>query len=310
MRVVITGGAGFLGSHLCGHFLNEGHKVVCVGTFNRGFNLIQDLLHDPNFTTKVFDVNNTLRFSEFSGADYILHFASFPSPKDHMLMPIKSLLTDSNGTQTMLEVAKATGALFLLASTSHILSTVEPTKETSIYSEGKRFAEALTATYNRQFGVNTRIVRMFNSYGPGMRLDDGRVVPTFIVKALKGETLELFGVGQLISLCYVDDMIDAILRVISSGSHKPISVGGVRVSIKTLAERIVKLSGSKSEIVFHSQYREDELEPNNSVINELGWRQTIQLDEGLIRTIEDFRRRMEDVYKVEGFESSSYASQR
>lgn len=265
MNVLITGANGFLGSHLSRRFEAHSYKVIQSDSFSE-------------------------RVDE--SIDFVLHFASYPSPKDHLQMPIETLMADSQGTLAMLEIAREKGATFLLASTAHIDQPGDPTAERSVYKEGKRFAEALTAAYQKKYHVITRIIRMFNSYGPGMRLDDGRVVPAFIMKALQDEPITLIGGGQLISLCYVDDMVEAILAVLFSNGLAPVEVGGSeQVTIRRLAEMVIELTESKSELVVIPEYVQSERLPNNSKIYELGWKPRVDLVTGLGRMIEDFKRR-------------------
>lgn len=265
-NVLITGANGFLGSHLSRTFLTRGYKVIQSDSFD-------EKVGEP--------------------ISFVLHFASHPSPKDHLQMPIETLMADSQGTLAMLEIARGKGAIFLLASTAHIDQPGDPTAERSVYKEGKRFAEALTAAYQRKYHVITRIVRMFNSYGPGMRLDDGRVVPTFIMKALQNDPITLIGGGQLISLCYVDDMVEAILKVLLSNSLAPVEIGSSeQVTIRRLAEMVIELTGSKSSLVVIPEYVQSERLPNNSKIYELGWKPKVDLVAGLERMIEDFKQRL------------------
>jgi len=208
-------------------------------------------------------------------------------------MPIETLMADSQGTLAMLEMAKEKEAVFLLASTAHIDQSGDPTAERSVYKEGKRFAEALTAAYQRKYQVITRIIRMFNSYGPGMKLDDGRAVPAFIMKALRDEPITLIGGGQLINLCYVDDMVEAILKVLFSNSPAPVEVGGdEQVTVHRLAELIIELTKSRSRLEIIPEYVQSERPPNNSKIYELGWKPQVSLMAGLERMIEDFKQRL------------------
>ena len=265
-NVLITGANGFLGSHLSQALLARSYKVIQSNSFDE-------------------KVEESVSF--------VLHFASHPSPKDHLRMPIETLMADSQGTLAMLEMAREKKAIFLLASTAHIDQSGDPTAERSVYKEGKRFAEALTSAYQRKYQVVTRIVRMFNSYGPGMRLDDGRVVPAFIMKALQDELITLIGGGQLISLCYVDDMVEAILKVLFSNSPAPVEVGSdEQVTVHRLAELIIELTKSKSRLEVIPEYVQSERPPNNSKIYELGWKPQVDLMVGLERMIEDFKQRL------------------
>jgi dTDP-glucose 4,6-dehydratase len=266
MRTLITGANGFLGSYLKRALTTMGHEVIQTNDFN----------------------------SPVEGPiDFVIHFASHPSPKDHLKMPIETLMADSEGTLALLEIARGWNATFLFASTAHIDQPGDPTSARSVYKEGKRFAEALISAYQRKYQLSTKIVRMFNSYGPGMRLDDGRAVPTFVVKALRNEPITLIGGGQLINLCYVDDVINAILTVLFSNSPAPVEIGGSeQVTIQQLAELIIELTGSKSRLEIIPEYVESERLPNNSKIYELGWRPQVSLRYGLKIMVENFKERM------------------
>jgi dTDP-glucose 4,6-dehydratase len=305
-KFLITGGAGFIGSHLCRHFLDykvdesglfaSGNNTICVGNLSRGNGNISDLMTKPGFYT--IPVLN--RFKQNAPWEnvvdeigYVLHFASYPSPKDHLAMPLETLIADSEGTIEMINLAHAKKATFMLASTGHIDQENDPTQERSVYCEGKRFGEAYTMAAHRKLGLETRIIRMFNSYGPGMRIDDGRVIPTFIVKALKDETLSINGGEQLISLTYIDDMVDGIDRILFSDVVEPVEIGSpYRISIGDLAQKIIKLSGSHSKLNLNPQTAKDERLPNLQRANELGWSPKVDIEEGLKRTINYFREKL------------------
>lgn len=302
-KFVVTGGAGFIGSHLCRNLLDHrvdpacqfaiSNQVVCIDKFSKGKERIFDMTDKFGFEIiPVFNgflnVNWNMIISERVGC--IFHFASYPSPKDHLKMPIETLHADSEGTMAMLQLAKDKDAIFVLASTGHIDQNSDPTDEKGIYSEGKRFAEAYTMAHHRKFGTEVRIVRMFNSYGPGMRVDDGRVVPTFIVKALRGEKLTILGGDQLISLTYIDDMVDGIKRVAYSDINGPVEIGTTdRISVKSLAKGIIELTQSDSQLVSIPSEIKDERIPNLEKADCLGWSPKTGIVEGLERTIEYFR---------------------
>jgi dTDP-glucose 4,6-dehydratase len=294
---LITGGGGFIGSHLCRRFLehtvdetglfSSSNEIICLDHLNNGHTRISDLLSKPGF--------RVLRPGSFipDEINFVLHFASYPSPRDHLRMPLETLAADSHWTMEMVKFAELKKATFMLASTGHIDQIHDPTNERAIYAEGKRFAEAYTMAFYRQYQTDIRIIRMFNSYGPGMRIDDGRVVPTFIVKALKGEKLTILGGEQLISLTYIDDMLDAIEAVLYSSIREPIEIGSrERISIGSLAQMIIELSESKSEIEFKPQTVFDEREPDLTLAGRIGWEPKIDIAEGLDRTIRDFRNRL------------------
>jgi dTDP-glucose 4,6-dehydratase len=293
-KFLVTGGGGFLGAHLCRRFLarepDEGglfasnNEVTCIDNLNNGKGRILDLMKIPGF--------RVIRPGEFVSEEinYVLHFASYPSPKDHLRMPLETLAADSQWTMEMVKLAHLKNSVFMLASTGHIDQEHDPTNERGIYAEGKRFAEAYTMAFHRQYGTEVRIIRMFNSYGPGMRIDDGRVVPTFIVKALKGELLNIKGGSQMISLTYIDDMLDAIERVLYSDLCLPVEIGSpLRISISDLGRLIINLAKSNSKITTTSQQITDERTPDLELATGLGWSPKISLEEGLQKTIEDLR---------------------
>ena len=306
MRVLVTGGAGFLGSHLCERLLAEGHEVIAMDNLVTG-NLrnITSLEGSPRFR---FVFHNVTQFIAVEGAlDAVLHFASPASPIDYLLLPIQTLKVGSLGTHNALGLAMAKKARFLLASTSEVYGDplVHPQPETywgnvnpvgprGVYDEAKRFAEAMTMAYRRANGVDTRIVRIFNTYGERMRPRDGRVVPALICQALAGEPMTVFGDGsQTRSFCYVTDLIEGIYRLLLSGEHDPVNIGNPReLSVLDFARTIQKLTETRSAIVFKPLPVDDPRvrQPDISRARTLlGWEPRVRLEEGLSRTIDYFR---------------------
>lgn len=307
MRIVVTGAAGFLGSHLTDRLLGDGHEVVGIDNLVTGnTENLAHLAESPSFTLMRHDVS---RFIEVEGeVDAVFHFASPASPIDYLELPIQTLKVGSLGTHNSLGLAKAKGARFVLASTSEVYGDpqVHPQPETywghvnpigprGVYDEAKRFAEAMTMAYHRYHGLDTRIVRIFNTYGPRMRPSDGRVVSNFIVQALSGEPLTVYGDGsQTRSFCYVDDLIEGIVRLFASGGHDPVNVGNPHeFTVSELAEIVLRLTGSGSKVV-HEPLPEDDPKQRQPDITrarkELGWEPTVSLEEGLRRTIQYFQK--------------------
>ncbi len=306
MRMLVTGGAGFLGSHLCDRLLAEGHEVIAMDNFVTGNpRNIAHLESDRRFH---FIEHNVTKFISVEGdLDAVLHFASPASPIDYLELPIQTLKVGSLGTHNALGLALAKGARFLLASTSEVYGDplVHPQPETywgnvnpigprGVYDEAKRFAEAMTMAYHRTHGVATRIVRIFNTYGERMRLRDGRVVPALIGQALAGEPLTVFGDGtQTRSFCYVSDLIDGIYRLLLSDEVAPMNVGNpAELSVLEFARTIQRLTGTKSEIVFRPLPIDDPRvrQPDISKARaKLGWEPKVSLEDGLSRTIDYFR---------------------
>lgn len=306
MRTLITGGAGFLGSHLCDRFLAEGHDVLCVDNFITGRPAnIQHLRANPKFRVIVHDASTPLYVDGL--VDNVLHFASPASPVDYYKSPIQTLKIGSLGTHVALGIAKAHGARFLLASTSEVYGdpvvhpqtedywgNVNPVGERSMYDEAKRFAEAMTMAYHREHGVNTHIIRIFNTYGPRMRLDDGRVLPNFVGQALRGEPITVYGEGQQTrSFCYATDLVDGIYRLLFSDYHLPVNIGNpAEITIKQFADEILKLTGSKSQVVYKPLPPDDpkQRKPDITLARKLlGWEPKIDRAEGLKRTLDYFR---------------------
>lgn len=305
---IITGGAGFLGSHLGDRLLAEGHRVVAIDNLLTGS--LDNIAHhegNPDFEFILHDVS---KFISYEGqVDYIFHFASPASPFDYLELPIQTLKVGSLGTHNALGLAKEKKAVFLLASTSEVYGdplvhpqtedywgNVNPIGPRGVYDEAKRFAEAITMAYHRTHGVNTKIVRIFNTYGPRMRLRDGRVVPAFIGQALEGAPLTVFGDGsQTRSFCYVSDLIDGIFRLSQSDSQGPINIGNPReMTILQFAEKILDLIETNSTIV-HEPLPEDDpkvRQPNIGKAREiLGWEPQVAFEEGIVETIEYFRKK-------------------
>lgn len=306
MRTLITGGAGFLGSHLCDRFLAEGHEVLCVDNFITGRPAnIQHLRANPKFRVIVHDASTPLYVDGL--IDNVLHFASPASPVDYYKSPIQTLKIGSLGTHVALGIAKAHGARFLLASTSEVYGdphvhpqtedywgNVNPVGERSMYDEAKRFAEAMTMAYHREHGVNTHIIRIFNTYGPRMRLDDGRVLPNFVGQALRGEPITVYGEGQQTrSFCYATDLVDGIYRLLFADYHLPVNIGNpAEITIKQFADEILRLTGSKSEIVYKPLPPDDpkQRKPDITLARKLlGWEPKIGREEGLRRTLDYFK---------------------
>ena len=306
MRTVITGGAGFIGSHLCERFLAEGHDVVCVDNFITGNPVnIEHLRDNPRFTFVRHNISNPL---EIDGpVDNILHFASPASPVDYLRHPIPTLKVGSLGTHNTLGLAKLKQARYLLASTSEVYGDpeqhpqredywghVNPIGVRGVYDEAKRFAEAMTVAYHRYHGVDAKIVRIFNTYGPRMRVNDGRAVPTFIAQALRNEDVTIFGSGaQTRSFCYISDLVAGIIAMMESDLNEPVNLGNpMEMSIEEIATTIIRMTGSKSRLVNRPLPTDDPKVRRPDITKArtlLHWEPKVQLDEGLTSTIEYFR---------------------
>ena len=307
MRVLITGGAGFIGSHLCDRFVTEGHQVVCVDNLLTGSKSnIAHLLTQPRFQFIQHDITKPLDLE--GPIDCVLHFASPASPIDYLKFPIQTLKVGSLGTLNALGIAKAKRAKFLLASTSEVYGDpqVHPQPETywghvncvgprGVYDEAKRFAEAMTMAYHREHGVDTRIVRIFNTFGPRMRMNDGRAVPTFIMQALQGKPLTVFGGGkQTRSLCYVSDLIEGIRRLMDSDRHEPVNLGNPdeRTMLELAQLVLAQVKGTESRVEFRPLPTDDPKQRKPDIARAcqlLKWEPQVRLEEGLQRTIEWFR---------------------
>ena len=305
-RALITGGAGFLGSHLCELFLDRGHEVVCMDNFITGAPAnIKHLFGRDGFTFIKQDVTDYIHID--GPLDYVLHFASPASPIDYLEKPIQTLKVGSLGTHKTLGVAKDKNARYLLASTSEVYGdplihpqredywgNVNPVGPRGVYDEAKRFAEAMTMAYHRFHGVQTRIVRIFNTYGERMRVNDGRVVPAFISQALRNEPLTVFGDGsQTRSFCYVSDLIEGIYRLLMSDEANPTNIGNpAEMTVLQFAQEIKRLTGTKAPIEFRPLPEDDPKirKPDITKARKiLGWEPRVPLEEGLTRTIDYFR---------------------
>ena len=304
--VLITGGAGFVGSHLCDRFLNDGFKVVCVDNLITGNarNIAQHR-RDKNFEYMQHNVSKEIKVS--GRVDYVLHFASPASPVDYLLHPIPTLKVGSLGTHNMLGLAKAKKAVFFLASTSEVYGDPQehPQKETywghvnpigprGVYDEAKRFAEAMTLAYHRFHKMDVKIIRIFNTYGPRMRINDGRVVPNFIDQVMRHKPLTVYGDGkQTRSFCYVSDLVEGITRMLFSKTTGPVNLGNPReFTIMEFAKLVLKLSNSKSKIIYKPLPTDDPKQRRPDITlakKELGWSPKVELKEGLQETLEWFR---------------------
>ena len=307
-RTLITGGAGFLGSHLSEYLLNKGHEVVCMDNLITGSKQNISGIKSGNFH---FVNHNVSEFIELDGdLDYILHFASPASPIDYLELPIQTLKVGALGTHNALGVAKAKNATFLLASTSEVYGdplvhpqpeeywgNVNPIGPRGVYDEAKRFAEAITMAYHRTHGVNTKIVRIFNTYGPRMRIKDGRAIPNFLKQALTGEDLTIYGNGsQTRSFCYVSDLVEGIYRLLMSDQHEPVNIGNpIEMTIQQMADKILQATQSQSKIVQVPLPEDDPKtrQPNITLAKKLlDWEPKVSLDEGLESTLEYFKQQI------------------
>ncbi len=309
MRAVIMGGAGFLGSHLCDRFINEGWEVLCLDNLVTGVEEnIGHLRPNPRFQFKVHDIT---RFIDVPGkVDAVLNFASPASPPDYLKIPIQTMKVGSLGTHNCLGLALAKGAKFLMASTSEVYGDpdrspqpesywghVNPIGPRGVYDEAKRFSEAITMAYHRFHGVNTRIVRIFNTYGPRMRLNDGRALPNFLYQALMGEAITVYGDGkQTRSFCYVSDLVEGIYRLFQSSEHDPVNIGNPQeITILEFAERVKALVGADVPIIFNPLPQDDPKQRCPDITRAkrlLNWEPKVGLAEGLQQTFEYFSQRV------------------
>ncbi len=308
-RTLVTGGAGFLGSHLCEYLLDKGHEVICMDNLITGSKQNISGIKSGNFH---FANHNVSEYINLDGdLDYILHFASPASPIDYLELPIQTLKVGALGTHNALGLAKAKNAVLLLASTSEVYGdplihpqpeeywgNVNPIGPRGVYDEAKRFAEAITMAYHRTHGINTKIVRIFNTYGPRMRIKDGRAIPNFLKQALTGEDLTVYGDGsQTRSFCFVTDLIEGIYRLLMSDQNEPVNIGNpVEMTIQQMADKILHATQSKSKIV-HVPLPEDDpkvRQPNIGRAKKfLNWEPKVTLDEGLESTLEYFKQQLQ-----------------
>lgn len=305
-KVLITGAAGFLGSHLCDRFLKEGFYVIGMDNLITGnMGNIDHLMPNKDFEFYHHDVSNYVHIP--GKLDYILHFASPASPIDYLKIPIQTLKVGSLGTHNLLGLARAKGSRMLIASTSEVYGdplvhpqteeyygNVNPVGPRGVYDEAKRFQEAMTMAYHTYHGLETRIVRIFNTYGPRMRLNDGRVLPAFIGQALRGEDLTVFGDGsQTRSFCYVDDQVDGIFRLLMSDYPHPVNIGNPdEITIGQFAEEIIKLTGTTQKVIYKDLPKDDPMQRQPNITkakNILGWEPKVSREEGLKITYEYFK---------------------
>ncbi len=313
MRIVVTGGAGFLGSHLCSSLVNRGDQVVCVDDLSTGRQSnVAQLLADPAFEFHQLDVSDRLQIQGDVSA--VVHMASPASPPDYHRRPLETLAVGSRGTENALKLAHQQGARFVLASTSEVYGdpivhpqheeywgNVNPVGPRSVYDEAKRFAEALASAYRRTLGVDTGVMRIFNTYGPRMRPNDGRVVTSFITQALNADPLTIYGDGnQTRSFCYVDDLIRGIVAMIDSAEPGPVNLGNPHEqTVAELARLILTVTGSVSPIEYHPLPTDDPVRRRPDIAKAeatLGWSPRISIEDGLLRTVEWFRSRPQEVF--------------
>ena len=307
-RTLITGGAGFLGSHLCDYLLNKGHEVICMDNLITGS--LNNIKHIKSDKFKFIE-HNVTQFINLDGSlDYILHFASPASPIDYLKFPIPTLKVGALGTHNALGLARKKNSVFLTASTSEVYGdplihpqdenywgNVNPIGPRGVYDEAKRFAEAITMAYHRYHNIDTKIVRIFNTYGPRMRVNDGRAIPNFIKQALTGENLTAYGDGsQTRSFCYVSDLIDGIYRLLISDLNDPVNIGNpIEMTIKQMAEKILHATNSHSKVTYMPLPMDDPKirQPNiGRAIKYLNWNPKVHLNEGLKTTIEYFKEQL------------------
>ena len=307
-RTLVTGGAGFLGSHLCEYLLNKGHEVICMDNLITG---TKDNISDIKSKKFQFVEHNVSEFINLEGElDYILHFASPASPIDYLKLPIQTLKVGALGTHNALGLAKAKKAVFFLASTSEVYGdplvhpqpedywgNVNPIGPRGVYDEAKRFAEAITMAYHRTHGINTKIIRIFNTYGPRMRINDGRAIPNFLKQALTGKDLTIYGDGsQTRSFCYVSDLVEGIYRLLTSNQNYPINIGNPNeMTIKEMADKILQATNSKSKIIYVPLPEDDPKVRQPDITRAkkyLNWEPVVGLDEGLQSTLKYFKEQL------------------
>ena len=307
-RTLVTGGAGFLGSHLCEYLLNKGHEVICMDNLITG---TKDNISDIKSKKFQFVEHNVSEFINLEGElDYILHFASPASPIDYLKLPIQTLKVGALGTHNALGLAKAKKAVFFLASTSEVYGdplihpqpedywgNVNPIGPRGVYDEAKRFAEAITMAYHRTHGINTKIIRIFNTFGPRMRINDGRAIPNFLKQALTGKDLTIYGDGsQTRSFCYVSDLVEGIYRLLTSDQNNPINIGNPNeMTIKEMADKILQATNSKSKITYVPLPEDDPKVRQPDITRAkkyLNWEPVVGLDEGLQSTLKYFKEQL------------------
>ena len=307
MRILVTGGAGFLGSHLCDSLVSQGHSVICVDNLLTGnLSNIGHLMPNSDFKFSKQNVSNRLQI--YGDIDYVLHLASPASPIDYYKFPVETLKVGSVGTLRTLNLAREKKAKFLLASTSEVYGDPLQSPQTedykgnvssvgprSVYDEAKRFAEAITMTYHRIYGIDTKIVRIFNTYGPRMKKDDGRAIPTFITQALENKPVTIFGDGQQTrSFCYVSDLIEGINRLMLSDFIGPMNLGNPEeLTILDIARKVIQLTKSSSDLTFKPLPEDDPKQRRPDITKAkkiLGWNPIVELDAGLRETIEWFKK--------------------
>jgi dTDP-glucose 4,6-dehydratase len=307
-RIVVTGGAGFIGSHLCEALLDRGDAVVAIDNLRTG-----DLANIRHLRDREFEFlrHDVTRYIDVEGpVDFVLHFASPASPIDYLELPIQTLKVGSLGTHNALGLAKAKGAKFLLASTSEVYGdplehpqtekywgNVNPIGPRGVYDEAKRFAEAMTLAYHRYHGLDTRIVRIFNTYGPRMRLRDGRAVPAFMSQALRGDDVTIFGDGsQTRSFCFVSDLVAGLLKLMAASTNEPVNIGNPHeVSIAEIAQTIIRLVNSRSQLVYQPLPVDDPKQRRPDITRArtlLGWEPQVGLEEGLLKTVDYFKSKL------------------
>ncbi len=308
-RTLVTGGAGFLGSHLCEYLLNKGHEVICMDNLITG---TKDNISDIKSKKFQFVEHNVSEFINLEGElDYILHFASPASPIDYLKLPIQTLKVGALGTHNALGLAKAKKAVFFLASTSEVYGdplihpqpedywgNVNPIGPRGVYDEAKRFAEAITMAYHRTHGINTKIIRIFNTFGPRMRINDGRAIPNFLKQALTGKDLTIYGDGsQTRSFCYVSDLVEGIYRLLTSDQNYPINIGNPNeMTIREMADKILQATNSKSKITYVPLPEDDPKVRQPDITRAkkyLNWGPVVGLDEGLQSTLKYFKEQLQ-----------------
>jgi dTDP-glucose 4,6-dehydratase len=308
-RTLVTGGAGFLGSHLCEYLLNKGHEVICMDNLITG---TKDNISDIKSKKFQFVEHNVSEFINLEGElDYILHFASPASPIDYLKLPIQTLKVGALGTHNALGLAKAKKAVFFLASTSEVYGdplihpqpedywgNVNPVGPRGVYDEAKRFAEAITMAYHRTHGINTKIIRIFNTFGPRMRINDGRAIPNFLKQALTGKDLTIYGDGsQTRSFCYVSDLVEGIYRLLTSDQNNPINIGNPNeMTIKEMADKILQATNSKSKITYVPLPEDDPKVRQPDITRAkkyLNWEPVVGLGEGLQSTLKYFKEQLQ-----------------